>query len=537
MARIERLEAGLSRLANTSRVVGSAPLVDVLGHQLLLDDPAGDGLARPLLPVVWVDGNLSVPANTTTSATFAQLQESRGYLRQHPRMVLNLLVRASDGTTTGEVRLTANGVEVAGSLTQVTAGQYAYVIVGPVGIPGSYSDLVNLAVEGRRTAGSGSIGARVVGCYGTASGTSEPVEPGDPGTPGEPEDPEDPGETTLSAGPDATQAAGIAFTRTATDPTGVNITSRAWTIVSGPLGEGTTIATSAVLSWVPGSSPSGTTDIRQPVCTEMAYEIVSTAENSTTDWTTAYSYIEDINDERGYTGGLIGFTSATGDMLDLVEYYQTLRPTGNPLASYITGLEACAAVGFGAGASAAAASNLGSAYLTAWASAANTDPIFRKAQRDKRKSVYWDDALAQALADGVGPLGLALHYDILVNHGPGEDSESYGGILATARASAPPPSSGGTETSYLIKLCDVRDDVLIGWGDYQADGRSGIFRGLITAGKLSLIAPFSWSVYGETFTISTRPTPPTDAVIGTYVLRYTAAPAGSDDCTLTITST
>jgi chitosanase len=339
----------------------------------------------------------------------------------------------------------------------------------------------------------------------------------------------------LFAGADATAAPGSTFTRTATEPTGVTITSRAWTIVSGPLGEGTTIGTAAALSWPIGSSPSGTTDLRQPVIQEMCFEIVQTAENSTKDWTTTYNYIQDIGDQRGYTGGLIGFTSATGDMLQLVQRYVQLKPTSNPLSSYLTGLQNCANVGYGSGASSAAASNLGTAFQTAWASAANTDPLFRQAQRELRKSIYWDDALKNALQDGVSPLGLALHYDVLVNHGPGTDSESYGGIIAAARAStSKPPSAGGTESAYLTKICDLRDAVLQSWGDYQSDGRSTIYRSLISAGKFSLLTPFSWSVYGDSYTMSTRPSPPSDSQIGTFVLRYTATGAGSDDLTLTV---
>jgi chitosanase len=44
-----------------------------------------------------------------------------------------------------------------------------------------------------------------------------------------------------------------------------------------------------------------------------ALQITSTAENSTKDWTAAYAYIEDIHDGRGYTGGLVGFTTATSN--------------------------------------------------------------------------------------------------------------------------------------------------------------------------------------------------------------------------------
>src|SRR5690606_11346444 len=97
---------------------------------------------------------------------------------------------------------------------------------------------------------------------------------------------------------------------------------------------GTTIGTTTALNWTPGSSPTGTTDIRQPVFQEMAFEITSTAENGTTAWTTAYGYIEDIGDQRGYTAGLVGFCSGTGDMLTLVRNYTLLNPN-NVLAPYL----------------------------------------------------------------------------------------------------------------------------------------------------------------------------------------------------------
>jgi chitosanase len=52
---------------------------------------------------------------------------------------------------------------------------------------------------------------------------------------------------------------------------------------------------------------------------QIAMELVSSAENSTLDWGREYGYIEDIGDGNGYTAGLIGFCSGTGDMLEIVE--------------------------------------------------------------------------------------------------------------------------------------------------------------------------------------------------------------------------
>ncbi|MFF8629691.1 chitosanase [Streptomyces werraensis] len=345
------------------------------------------------------------------------------------------------------------------------------------------------------------------------------------------------GKPIVSAGADATLTTSQSFSRTASEnANGGTISARSWSIVDGPMGTGTTIGTTTALTWTPGSSPAGTTDIRQPVFQEMAFEITSTAENGTVVWTTAYGYIEDIGDQRGYTAGLVGFCSGTGDMLTLVRNYTNLNPN-NVLAPYLPGLEYCAEVGFGPGASQAAATRLGQPYITAWKDAAKNDPLFRQAQRDLRKKNYWDDALAQALADGVGPLGLALYYDILVNHGPGNDYQSFGGILAAGRSSTTkPPSAGGAQPAWLLKLCDLRDAVLDEWGDLQTDGRSVAFRHLINTGNLTLTGNVSWPMYGTTHTIN-RPNPPADALIGKWTLRYSASNAAgtsTDDLVITV---
>src|SRR3984885_6238071 len=70
---------------------------------------------------------------------------------------------------------------------------------------------------------------------------------------------------------------------------------------------------------------------------QIAMELVSSAENSTLDWRREYGYIQDIHDGRGYTAGLIGFCSGTGDMLALVGAYARAEPD-DPLARFVPAL-------------------------------------------------------------------------------------------------------------------------------------------------------------------------------------------------------
>lgn len=245
---------------------------------------------------------------------------------------------------------------------------------------------------------------------------------------------------------------------------------------------------------------------------EMALQITSTAENSTTDWSSSYAYLEDVHDGRGYTGGLVGFTSATGDMLDLVRRYAAVRPD-NPLVPYLPGLQACADFGdtvgdaeygvYGGGASDEAARWLGPPFRNAWVDAAHRDPLFREVQRDLRDVMYWEPAHAAAAADGVGPLGVALYYDTSVNHGPGVPGSGDGSFDdIRSRVVGPPPSRGGDEPTWLRAWLARRAEVLTDWGDNPRDGRIALFRGLLASGNLGLTTPFTWSVYGDAFTIS-----------------------------------
>jgi chitosanase len=225
---------------------------------------------------------------------------------------------------------------------------------------------------------------------------------------------------------------------------------------------------------------------------EIAMELVSSAENSTLDWRSAYRYIEDIGDGRGYTGGLIGFCSGTGDMLALVGAYVRAEP-GNPLALFLPALRQVDGSDSHRG--------LGAPFVAAWRRAA-ADPVFQRLQRRERDRVYFDPAVSRAKRDGLGTLGQFVYYDAIVMHGPGSSADSFGGIRRRAVERAPTPAEGGSEVAYLNAFLDVRRAQMkteSKHGDTsRIDDEQRVF---LDAGNLDLTPPLVWHTYGDRYEI------------------------------------
>lgn len=242
----------------------------------------------------------------------------------------------------------------------------------------------------------------------------------------------------------------------------------------------------------PSAEAASTTGLDDPEKKDIAMRLVSSAENSSLDWKAQYRFIKDIGDGRGYTAGIIGFCSGTGDMLALVELY-TERDPDSPLAGYLPALRAVDGTDSHAGLA---------GFPAAWRRAAKTS-VFRKAQRDERDRVYFDPAVARAEKDGLGTLGQFIYYDAMVMHGPGTDSLSFGGIRKRARKNADTPADGGDETTYLHAFLDARV-----WAMKQETAHSDVTRVetaqrvFLKKGNLDLDTPLKWKVYGDSYTIA-----------------------------------
>jgi chitosanase len=248
------------------------------------------------------------------------------------------------------------------------------------------------------------------------------------------------------------------------------------------------------------AAASSSSDLNDTKKKDVAMQLVSAAENSSLDWKAQYAYIEynvegNASENRGYTAGIIGFTSKTSDMLALVKYYKQIAP-GNVLEKYIPALEKVDGTSSSTG--------LGNAFMNDWKSAANaSDGKIRQAQDAERDRVYFNPAVNLAKQDGLKALGQFAYYDAAVMHGP----DNWGGGLINIREKAlkkaKTPAQGGSETTYLNAFLDERKAEMLREAGHSDTTRVDTAqRTFLQAGNLDLNTPLKFSVYGDPFTIN-----------------------------------
>ncbi len=214
------------------------------------------------------------------------------------------------------------------------------------------------------------------------------------------------------------------------------------------------------------AEPQEPVDLKTPEKLDVAMQLIAAAENGSLDWRCQYRYIEfdveAVGDDanRGYTGGIVGFTSKTGDMLEVVQEFKKLR--GEPgkekekpakLIDYIPQLTRLASPG-------AKQTKLGEDFLAAWMKAdSDFREDFREAQDRVRDEHYLTLAIKQAKADGLSLLGQFIYFDALVMHGYRDDDPkkvSFTKIRDEALKANEVPSKRGTETNFLQSFLNAR---------------------------------------------------------------------------------
>jgi chitosanase len=186
-------------------------------------------------------------------------------------------------------------------------------------------------------------------------------------------------------------------------------------------------------------------DTSPPAWRSCAEQMISVFENESTSL--KYDYIENLHDGRGYTAGRDGFSTADGDLLQVVEVYEGLRPN-NVLSEFIPILKEVRET-----ASTREVSTHGLGALpAAWKKAAS-DPLFRQAQDQVNDKLYYIPAMKAA--DDLhlqSPLAKFALYDAVVQHGTDDDSDSLGAIIraATRTAGGRPTKRGRSTGSRLF---------------------------------------------------------------------------------------
>ncbi|RQX18662.1 glycoside hydrolase [Micromonospora ureilytica] len=235
------------------------------------------------------------------------------------------------------------------------------------------------------------------------------------------------------------------------------------------------------------TTPTGT-NLDDAAKKNVAMQLVSAAENSSLDWRAQFSYIEDIGDGRGYTAGIIGFCSGTGDMLELVEAYTRTKP-GNVLAGYLPALRNVNGTSSHAG--------LDPNFPRDWRTAAN-DSVFQAAQESERDRVYFNPSVRDGKNDQVRALGQFAYYDAAVMHG----YEGMRQIRSRALNRAKPPAQGGDERTWLNAFLDERVIEMKKEEAHSDTSRVDTAqRVFLNNGNFNLNTPLTFAVYGQQFRI------------------------------------
>ncbi len=226
-----------------------------------------------------------------------------------------------------------------------------------------------------------------------------------------------------------------------------------------------------------------------------AAQITSTFENSTLEL--QYDYAENIGDGRGITAGRAGFTSGTNDLLRVVRRYTEQKPD-NPLAQYLPALEAVNGTDSEEGLD---------GFEEAWAQAAQ-DPDQRALQDALVDELYFTPAMTLAADTGVvTPLGQAIFWDTMIQHGLGGDNGTRTMIEETEQRYGA-VGDDEPEPEWLDNFLDVRlEHLLRAYEDTTDDdgaaseSRIAALRSLLQDDELALELPLTWEVYGSTYTL------------------------------------
>ncbi|KAJ2356785.1 hypothetical protein IWW50_002382 [Coemansia erecta] len=234
---------------------------------------------------------------------------------------------------------------------------------------------------------------------------------------------------------------------------------------------------------------------------DIALRITNIYENGDTDF--HYDYCEDIKDGRGFTAGIAGFCTATGDAWELIQEYHKLTggnddfsPMDAVLAKY------------------AASDNESTVgledYCKVWANLGKTDTKFQSLQDSLRDKLYFTPS--QVLADQVGlkfDVSRGELYDTGLEHGTGDGPDDLGALIKDTSATFTADATGDSgstlkvnghsvdEIVWLKKFISVVDDDLKNPKDKENQGGDEWSQDLYRTKSYSYIVDAKTYMYGK----------------------------------------
>nr|WP_316650636.1 chitosanase [uncultured Gellertiella sp.] len=227
--------------------------------------------------------------------------------------------------------------------------------------------------------------------------------------------------------------------------------------------------------------------------TEVEDKLVSVFENDTSD--IQYGYIENLDDGRGFTAGRAGFTSGTGDLLQVVEAYAQAEP-GNALEKFLPALREVNGTDSVAGLE---------DFPAAFEEAAR-EPGLRAAEDRVNDRLYRQPA--RELAGELGatlPLTRAALYEAGIQHGYGDDEDSVTSIARRASEKAGgKPGDGADEKEWLKAFLEERRADLLSPANRETAsewkesvGRADAMLKLYDSGNFNLDKKITLTVFGS----------------------------------------
>ncbi|KAI8815197.1 lysozyme-like domain-containing protein [Cladochytrium replicatum] len=175
----------------------------------------------------------------------------------------------------------------------------------------------------------------------------------------------------------------------------------------------------------------------------------------------AFDYCENISDGRGYTCGIVGFTTGTTDAFLVIDaytkrnggssefdpYYNRLRELYNNPSGSTSGLNG---------------------FCRTWGDTAANSTLFRQIQVETSEALYWNPSMVKS-----DELGLKLAasrgfvYDSFIQHGNGTDADSAISMISrvgskfTASSQPGTPAQGLDEITWLVEFFAERNRTLL----------------------------------------------------------------------------